>query len=156
MLLALDPGTNETGYVVLTDDLTVRRAGNVANDEVVKSLLPPHRGQVVCEDIKAMGMPIGDDVLVTVFWIGRFYECARTYGLPFARVARRAVKLHLCGNTQAKDRNIRQALIDLYGPGKEAAVGTKGAPGPLYGVKDHAWQALATAVTWDGGGRSAR
>jgi Holliday junction resolvasome RuvABC endonuclease subunit len=156
MLLALDPGTNETGYVVVTDDLAVCRAGNVANDEVVKLLIPPHRGQVVCEDIKAMGMPIGDEVLLTAFWIGRFCECARTAGLPFARVTRRAVKLHVCGSARAKDRNIRQALIDLYGPGKDVAVGTKAAPGPLYRVKEHAWQALATAVTWGHAERSAR
>ena len=36
--------------------------------------------------------------------------------------------------------------VDLFG-GKEAAVGTKKAPGPLHGVKSHLWSALALAVT---------
>jgi hypothetical protein len=57
-------------------------------------------------------------------------------------VFRRDVKLHLCGSARAKDPNIRQALLDRFGP-----VGTKKAPGPLYGVKSHIWSALAVAVT---------
>jgi hypothetical protein len=52
------------------------------------------------------------------------------------------VKMHLCGNQQAKDKNIRQALLDKVGP-----VGVKKTPGPCYGVKSHAWSALAVAVT---------
>ena len=51
----------------------------------------------------------------------------------------------LCKNNRAKDKNIRQALIDRFGPGK-AAIGTKKAPGPLYGLKSHLWSALAVAV----------
>jgi hypothetical protein len=58
------------------------------------------------------------------------------------------VKLHLCKSTKANDASIRQALIDRYGPGKERAIGTKKAPGPLYGVKADVWAALALAVTW--------
>jgi hypothetical protein len=41
---------------------------------------------------------------------------------------------------RAKDANIRQALIDKLG-----AVGTKKAPGPLYGISGHLWAALAVA-----------
>jgi hypothetical protein len=57
-------------------------------------------------------------------------------------VYRHQVKMHICGHPRAKDSNIRQALIDKLGP-----VGTKAAPGPLYGVKSHAWAAVAVAVT---------
>jgi len=49
---------------------------------------------------------------------------------------------------RAKDANIRQALIDRYGPGKDKAIGQKKTPGPLYGFKSHEWAALAVAVTW--------
>jgi len=34
----------------------------------------------------------------------------------------------------------------MYGGTRDAAVGTKKTPGPLYGVSGHAWQALAVAV----------
>jgi hypothetical protein len=49
---------------------------------------------------------------------------------------------------QAKDANIRQALIDRFGGSKEAAIGTIKRQGPLYGVKGHEFAALAVAVTW--------
>jgi hypothetical protein len=46
---------------------------------------------------------------------------------------------------QAKDANIRQAILDRFG-GKEKAIGKKANPGPLYGVKSHLWSALAVAL----------
>lgn len=53
------------------------------------------------------------------------------------------VKKHLCHNGAAKDSNIRQALIDRFGP-----PGVKKEPGILYGVKKDIWAAMAIAVTW--------
>ena len=53
--------------------------------------------------------------------------------------------MHFCNSVQAKDGNIRQALIDRFG-GKEGAIGKKKTPGPLYGVHAHEWPALAVAV----------
>jgi hypothetical protein len=38
-------------------------------------------------------------------------------------------------------------LLDRFGPGREVAVGTKRAPGPLYGIKGDEWSALAVALT---------
>jgi hypothetical protein len=61
-------------------------------------------------------------------------------------VFRRDVKLSLCGSARAKDGNIRTALIDLHG-GKEAAIGRKKTPGPLWGVHADVWAALALAIT---------
>ena len=56
--------------------------------------------------------------------------------------------MHLCGHPRAKDPNIRQALLDRFGPGREKALGTKKAPGALYGIKGDEWAALAVAITW--------
>ena len=58
------------------------------------------------------------------------------------------MKLHLCHSARATDANIREALLDRYGPGKEKAVGRKAAPGPLFGVSKDIWSALAVAVTF--------
>jgi hypothetical protein len=63
------------------------------------------------------------------------------------RIYRADVKLHLCNSHRAKDKNVRQALIDLYGPTKEAAIGRKASPGPLYGLAGDGWAALGVAVT---------
>ena len=56
------------------------------------------------------------------------------------------VKMNLCHSAKANDADIRQALIDRFGPGKQKAIGLKGSPGPLYGVSKHCWAALALAV----------
>ena len=96
---------------------------------------------VVVEMVASYGMPVGKEVFETCVWIGRFMQ---VWHDPDAvrLIYRRDVKLHLCGSARAKDGNIRQALIDKLGP-----QGTKKAPGPTYGVKSHAWAALALAVT---------
>jgi len=83
-------------------------------------------------------------VFQTCVEIGRFREAAARHtgdeNIQF--VFRKDVKMHLCQSMRAKDGNIRQALLDRFGP-----VGTKKTPGPLFGVKSHVWAALAVAVT---------
>ena len=59
------------------------------------------------------------------------------------RIKRLEVKLWLCHDSKAKDANIRQALIDRFGP-----VGTKNNPAPMFGMAGDMWAALAVAVTW--------
>jgi hypothetical protein len=101
------------------------------------------KGPIAIEMIASYGMAVGADVFQTCVEIGRFVEVA---GEHVSLVFRRDVKMHLCGSARAKDANIRQALLDRLGP-----VGTKKAPGPLYGVKSHIWAALAVAVTYEAG-----
>jgi hypothetical protein len=66
-------------------------------------------------------------VFDTVLWIGRFIEA---WHGGYRLICRRQVKLHLCESARANDANIRAALIDRFGPGKDKAVGSKGTPGP--------------------------
>jgi hypothetical protein len=99
--------------------------------------------------IASYGMAVGKEVFETCVWIGRFIENWRD---PDAAklVYRKDVKMFLCGTTKAKDANIRQALIDSYpatGGGAIPQIGTKNAPGPLYGVSSHVWPALGVALT---------
>ncbi len=105
--------------------------------------------------IACYGMPVGAETFETCVWIGRFIEAANT---DPALVFRKDVKMHLCHTMRAKDANIRQALLDLFpatGGGKTPQVGTKKQPGPLFGVKSHAWAALAVAVTFEAQGSAA-
>ena len=55
--------------------------------------------------------------------------------------------MHLTNSARAKDANVRQALLDKFGPGKEKAVGKKATPGPLDGLTGDCWSALGVAVT---------
>jgi hypothetical protein len=110
---------------------------------------PSDRPQLAIEMIASYGMAVGREVFETCVWIGRFMQA---WHEPAAvrLVYRRDVKLHLCGTPQAKDPNVRQALLDMFprtGGGATPQIGTKARPGPLYGVSSHAWPALGVAIT---------
>jgi hypothetical protein len=150
-ILAIDPGPERSTAVVFRHqgppqvfDCTNSDMRNV----VWKQATVAVRADVcVIEQVESYGMAVGREVFNTVFWAGRFAELWYHARLDGAFLLPRAqVKLTLCGSKRAKDANIRQALIDRYG-GKAHAIGTKAAPGLLYGVKSHAWAALALAVT---------
>jgi hypothetical protein len=140
MILAIDPGTTESGYVVFEDG-RARDAGVIPNRQMIGYIKCWDYPVIAIEMIASYGMAVGAEVFETVRWIGRFQQACHD---PEAvrLIYRKDVKMHLCGTTRAKDPNIRQALIDKLG-----APGTKKAPGPTYGVKSHAWAALAVAVT---------
>jgi hypothetical protein len=125
------------------DGKQVCNSGVLVNIDVLRTLqlCGSRYRHIAIEMVASYGMPVGREVFETCVWIGRFQQA---YPSPEAvkLIYRRDVKLHLCGNSRAKDANIRQALIDKLGP-----VGTKAAPGPLYGVRSHAWAAVAVAVT---------
>lgn len=141
-LLAIDPGTTHSGYVVIDAD-GVQLSGVVENSELFE-LIAAHGSNIAIEMIASYGMAVGREVFETCLWIGRFIQAAGPDRVRL--VYRKDVKMHLCGSPRAKDANIRQALIDRWG-GKAEAVGTVKKPGPLYGVKSHAWAALGVAVT---------
>lgn len=148
-IVAVDPGPKDSAYVVLKGGKPVS-FGKFPNDLLKMHHLAREDDKcttLVIEQVAAMGMAVGAEVFETVFWSGRFAE--RWHG-QWDRVKRHEVKMHLCGNMRAKDANIRTALLDRFGPGKELAVGKKSAPGPLYGLSGDCWSALAIAVTyWD-------
>ena len=141
-LLAIDPGTTHSGYVVMDAD-GVQLSGVAENGEMFE-LIAAHGSNIAIEMIASYGMAVGREVFETCLWIGRFMQAAGPDRVRL--VYRKDVKLHLCGSPRAKDANIRQALIDRWG-GKAEAVGNVKKPGPLYGVKSHAWAALGVAVT---------
>lgn len=142
-VIAVDPGYTQSAYVVY-DGKTIHAHATVPNAQLLQEI-PTHVGVLVIEQIAAMGMSVGEEVFETVFWSGRFAQAFRG---KFERVKRHTVKMHLCGNMRANDSNIRQALLDRFGPGRERAMGVKRAPGPLYGIAGDQWAALAVAVTW--------
>jgi len=146
LVLGVDPGTTETAWVELdTERNKLESFGKCDNHAFLEKLRAgPNYGSMAIEMIASYGMAVGAEVFETCVWIGRFIEA---WGGPFTKVYRREVKMFLCGNNSADDSNIRQALIDRYG-GKDAAIGKKKSPGPLYGISGDMWAALGVAVTW--------
>jgi len=143
IVLGIDPGPTQSGIVWLRDD-GVEDSAVLANDLVLGEIRETGADVIAIEMIASYGMPVGADVFETCVWIGKFVREAEVHAshARLVRIPRKDVKLHLCGSSRAKDANIRQRLIDLIGP-----QGTKKQPGPTYGVKTHAWAALAVAVT---------
>ena len=142
-IIAIDPGPTRSA-VIRWDGRRVVDCQWCENEKV-REIVQANRRRctIAIEMIASYGMAVGADVFQTCVEIGRFVEAAEG---NVSLVFRRDVKMHLCGSARAKDANIRQALLDRLGP-----VGTKKAPGPLYGVKSHIWAALAVAITHEAG-----
>ncbi len=152
-VVAVDPGFEKSAVVVMTPLLAVEEHLTLKNEEMLSFLRTWADGSdvLVIEQVASFGMPVGAEVFETVFWSGRF---AQAWPGTWKRMKRHEVKMALCRTASAKDANIRQALIDRFGPGKEKAVGRKANRGPLYGIHGDEWSALAVAVAFleTGGG----
>lgn len=143
LVIGLDPGP-EKSAVVLWNGKSIISTAYETNSFIMHWIEDCAVGiTLVIEKIASFGMPVGAEIFETVYWSGRF---AQQFGIEWVeRITRADVKMHLCHSMRAKDSNIRQALIDRYG-----GVGTRKAPGCLYGVSGDLWSALAVAVTyWD-------
>ena len=152
-LLAIDPGTVQSGYVVW-DNVAHRvlSSGIEQNERLLESLTTAMVDSLAIEMIKGMGMAVGQEVFETCTWIGKFEDrWDRNHAREGrVRISRHDVKMYLCGSARATDSNIRVALIDKFEPtggGSVPQVGTKKQPGPLFGISSHRWSALAVAVT---------
>jgi hypothetical protein len=144
-ILAIDPGCTESAYVLYeTDGPVPLDWAKLPNAEMMELLLDCGPDLLAVEMIASYGMAVGREVFETCVWIGRFVE---RWGGDVRMVYRADVKLHLTHSRRSKDPNVRQALLDKFGPGKELAVGKKATPGPLYGLTGDCWSALGVAVT---------
>lgn len=142
MIYAIDPGPEFSALVQYGSSHKLIVGWTRPNAEWLEAIAKLGDGvtPLVIEKVESFGMAVGAEVFETVFWSGRF---AQAWKGPVARIGRKAIKLHLCQSVRAKDKNIRQALIDKLGPH-----GTKKKPGPTYGISSHLWAALAVAVTF--------
>lgn len=146
-LLAIDPGTTESAWLVLRGGVP-QAFGKLPNDELLamlrRAVAHLTLDRAVIEQVASYGMPVGREVFETVRWAGRFEEAL--HPVPVALVPRLEVRLALCHSTKATDATVRRALLDRFGG--ESAVGRKAAPGPLYGIHHDVWSALAVACVY--------
>lgn len=140
MYIGIDPGSNESAYVMFDGQKIVEK-GIVNNHSLLGkfTIWPP--AILIIEDVDCYGMPVGKDVFDTVKWIGRFLE---RWGEERTRlIVRREVRMWLCNSMKATPANVNQTLKDRFG-GK----GTKKNPGRLHGIQTHLWSALAIVTTY--------
>jgi hypothetical protein len=169
IVCGIDPGDTKSGVVVFdTDAHRVMVSNWCKNRSLLTVLRNPIKGRkyplcgLYLETIEPMGLRVGRSTFDTMFWVGKFAEAWENATGTFARLVRRGdEKIVLCGRKTERnpktgrpmaisDSSIRQAIIDRFPPdggGKTPQVGTKKEPGPLYGVKGHAWSALAVVLT---------
>ena len=145
-ILAIDPGNIESAYVIMGEDYKPLEFGKVDNNNLLEYMHIPIYDKVVIEMVASYGMAVGATVFETCVWIGRYLQAA---GVVTERIYRKDVKMNLCGQTRAKDSNIRQALIDRFAKHDlKNGKGTKGNPDWFYGFKSDIWAAYAVGVTY--------
>lgn len=155
VILAIDPGNKQSGYVVVEHDgneiVKVLDKGKINNEDIFPLFQSYKNYELAIEMIASYGMPVGKEIFDTCVWSGRFYETALCSGnmQNFQWIYRKDEKMILCGSMKAKDSNIIQALVDRYAPGQpNHGKGTKKAPGFFYGFAKDTWQAMAVATSY--------
>lgn len=144
-IIGIDPGNTHTAFAVIEGE-KVKEAHYLPNKQALHWLMgAPPEAQAACEMIASYGMPVGKTVFDTCVFIG-YLAAARGARMKF--VTRIQVKSTICHSAKAKDANVRQALIDRYGP-----QGTKKKPGPTYGLSGDMWAALAVATAYADGAK---
>lgn len=157
-LLAIDPGCEKSAWVVMDCDTYRPMAfGKEDNGALLARIAEIEADCAVIEMVASYGMAVGREVFETCLWIGRFIEALSRVGLLPEQVYRRDEKLTICGDSRAKDANIRRALIDRFAEhDRQNGKGTKSNPDWFYGFHADVWQAYAVGVTWLDGQRPRR
>lgn len=151
-ILAIDPGTTESAFVLVGGGCKPIRFDKIENEgllELMNAGLLNDADHIVIERVASYGMPVGQEVFATCEWIGRFTQTALDWGRPVSFVLRQEEKMTICHDSRANDANIRRALIDRFARhDMRSGTGTKKNPDFFYGFRRDIWQAYAVGVTW--------
>ncbi len=170
-IMAIDPGTTESAYVIMDDQYQIFSADKVGNDVVLSIIADaPGLDAVIIEDIEprysstdrsAAGAVMGQSTIETIKAFGRFSWQAALRGLMVGSVFRRDERSCLIPTkrnglpplpeTAPKhaDGQIRVSLVRRFARhDKERGRGTMANPDTFYGFHGDMWQAMAVGVTW--------
>lgn len=146
-ILAIDPGNEKSAWCFI-DPETLKPIdfGKDVNNVVLAAIQNMSYCRIVIERVASYGMAVGREVFETCEWVGRFTQAAR---VTPAYIYRRDEKLHICGDSRAKDANIRRALIDRFAKHDlKNGKGTKKNPDWFYGFSADVWAAYAVGITY--------
>ncbi len=161
-VLAIDPGTKKHGVVELHSStpavppMVVMAYPDLSTTDAVALIRSRRADVVVIEWIISFGGGTLDEVLVTGRMAGRFEQAAVDAGSAVdVSLTRRDASLILVGRSSSSVAEYHEAIRHIYryagldcGGGKDACKGVKAAPGPLFRITKHAWEALAVGVAW--------
>ena len=153
MILAFDPGNEQTAYCLIDDDRKPVDFGKVPNKDALAYLYRQAGNTeieaIVIEMVASYGMAVGKSVFETCVMIGRLTEAADASYFPVEYIYRIEEKTTICHDSKAKDANIRQALIDRFAQHDfKNGKGTKKDPDWFYGFAKDEWAAYAVGTTW--------
>lgn len=151
LIIAIDPGNEQSAYVLINSDYRPLYFDKADNKEVEawlhRAFIERNIDEVVIEMVASYGMAVGASVFDTCVEIGRLQLIAEQHQIPVRLVKRKEYVTELCGSSRAKDANVIQYLIDRFAPSTpNRGKGTKKAPGWFYGFKADIWQACAIGV----------
>ena len=170
-IMAIDPGTTESAYVILDDQYQIFSADKVGNDVILSIIADaPGLDAVIIEDIEprysstdksAAGAVMGQSTIETIKAFGRFSWQASLRGLMVGSIFRRDERSCLIPTNRNglpplpetapkhADGQIRVSLIRRFARhDKERGRGTMANPDTFYGFHGDMWQAMAVGVTW--------
>lgn len=147
-VLAIDPGNKESAYCFIdAETLKPGQFAKVENGTLLSIINLYSYHAIVIERVASYGMAVGRDVFETCEWVGRFTQAALPLTADY--IYRRDEKLHICGDSRAKDANIRRALIDRFAQNDlKNGKGTKKDPDWFYGFAADCWAAYAAGITY--------
>jgi len=150
-VLAIDPDPCGGTWVHLDGTGVVREHHRREEIDALCDLARFGHCVVAVELMQSYGMPVGLSIFESCYRIGELMRACKGNGVTFWPTTRKQVVSTLCGKANAKDKNVRAALLDLYpatGGGKTPQIGTKAQPGPLYGLAADEWSALAIGLCY--------
>ena len=149
MFMSIDPGTEQSAYVLFGQDYKPVKFDRAPNESVLDNIGIVRPDVLILERVASYGMPVGQEVFRTCEWIGRFAQKAIERRVIVDYVLRQEEKLSICHDPRANDASIRRALIDRFARHDlKRGTGTKNNPDFFYGFRRDIWQAFAVGVTW--------
>jgi hypothetical protein len=163
-IIGVDPGPELSGMVVIDESLKVLEHYDQIDvdgiDDAIE-LFGSARAMVVEGLSPRGGFSVGKmmaqwgKTIQTAKVIGRIKQIAFWKGLIFVESNPSTWRAKFCGTASASPAQIKACVRDVYesrdlacGGGKQPSQGIKSQPGPLYGLKGHAWDALGVALTY--------
>lgn len=144
--LAIDPGTEKSGWVLFDENLKPQSFGKDDNELLKKMFDEIEIEAAVIERVSAYGTKVGQSVFTTCEWIGRFTEALT---VPVYHMRRKDVKTRLGLSQRAADGDVRKYLIRRFARSNENyGKGNRKNPDWFYGFSADVWQAYALGVAW--------
>jgi len=166
-IIGIDPGPEQSGVVIIDEDLKVLAHHSQIPTREIRCLSEPSFLSaddviVVIEDLSPRGgtnqaqmFARWERTIQTAKTIGRLEQICAERGWGYVEIYPSTWRARICGAANARDAQIKACVRNIYkgqglacGGGTHPAQGIKSKPGPLYGLKGHAWDALGVALAY--------